>query len=125
MTQDKSNNQIHYCRLIKVLRGLNNTLPIEITFMELITPEAKQQLYDIATSDSQMYPTKQDIAFVDLSPTTTNQVKGSISDSSIITLSSIFTSFEEFIILNQHIIPLIELTKFSIMKDINYMEHIF
>lgn len=113
MTQDKSNNQIQNIgRLIKVLRGLNNTLPIEITFMELITPEAKQQLYDIATSDSQMYPTKQDIAFVDLSPTTTNQVKGSISDSSIITLSSIFTSFEEFIILNQHIIPLIELTKF-------------
>ena len=57
MTQDKSNNQIQNIgRLIKVLRGLNNTLPIEITFMELITPEAKQQLYDIATSDSQITP---------------------------------------------------------------------
>ncbi|KAL6454604.1 MNT4 putative alpha-1 [Candida maltosa Xu316] len=108
-----SHNQInHVSRLIRVLRGLDNKLPIQIMYVKLSEKE-KQQLMKVATSESQ-FP-RQDISFVNLSPAITIPVNNNL----MVSLSSIFSTFEEMVILGEHTIPLVNIE--SLFKTERYL----
>lgn len=113
-------------RLIHVLRALQNSLPIEIIYVEKgeISKGRKDLLINAARSltlkmpsslkkylEAYDYPQtlelpQQDIRFINLRPAISKNVP--LTDSLAWVLSTLFNSFEEMILLSPHTIPLLE-----------------
>lgn len=124
--QDRGKQTVLVARLIQVLRASQNTLPIEIVYVEEgeISKQRKDMLIYAARSHNLKLPNslgdyieaydmkltlelpRQDIRFVNLRPAISKSVP--VTDTIAWTLSTIFNSFEEMIVLSPHTIPFIE-----------------
>lgn len=112
-------------RLIHTLRAKQNTLPIEIVYVEEgeINKQRKETFVNAARSRSVKLPTsvkdyletndlqnvelpQQDVRFVNLRPAIAKTVP--VSDSLMWSLAAVFNSFEEMIMLSAQTIPLME-----------------
>ncbi|KAI5962212.1 uncharacterized protein KGF55_003288 [Candida pseudojiufengensis] len=84
-------------RLVRALRSIENTLPIEVSHTSLSSQD--QELIIDAAKNSTL-PNIQDLTFIDLSSLPKN-------DSTFITIASLtYSKFEEVILLSENIIPL-------------------
>lgn len=124
--QNAAKQTLLIARLIQVLRVSQNTLPIEIIYVEEgeINKERKDTLINAARALTLKLPAsiksymeaygilltvelpQQDIRFVNLRPAISKDVP--LSDSLAWILSTVFNSFEEMILLSAHTIPLLE-----------------
>lgn len=124
--QDTAKQTLLIARLIQVLRVSQNTLPIEIIYVEEgeINKERKNTLINAARALTLRLPAsiknymeaygilltlelpQQDIRFVNLRPALSKDVP--LTDSLAWIFSTVFNSFEEIILLSAHTIPLLE-----------------
>lgn len=134
-------NQIqNTAKLIKVLRGLGNTVPLQVTYINSQLSEINRSLLVSAARDTIKYPDtdhavsrtfpKQDLWFVDLSPIINTKKHPFIaqdavynSPSFINVLSAIFNSFEEAIVMLPQAIPLLEDPATHLFDSKTYREH--
>lgn len=123
--QNTAKQTMLVARLLQTLRAKGNTLPIEIVYVEEreINQQRKEMLINAARSRNAKLPAsvksymethdlqnvdlpQQNIRFVNLRPAISKNV--AVTDSLVWTLSTIFNSFEEMIVLSAQTIPLLE-----------------
>lgn len=124
--QDLAKQTLLVARLIHVLRATQNTLPIEIVYVEEgeINKQRKELLISAARDLTPKLPSstksyleaydilltfelpQQDIRFINLRPAISKNVP--VTDSLVWILSTVYNSFEELILLSPHTIPLLE-----------------
>lgn len=132
-------------RLIKVLRALNNKLPIQILYKNDISKKAMTAIEDaaIATPEELLHPSitqehknfmpelqlleqykeygsefpKQDLTFVNIINCVSKGYKWSFTGYSNKILAMLFTSFEELILLDADVVPLVPPEEFFNSKQ--------
>ncbi|RCK55846.1 putative alpha-1,3-mannosyltransferase MNN15 [Candida viswanathii] len=132
-------------RLIKVLRALNNKLPIHILYKNDISKKSMSAIEDaaIATPEELLHPSitqehqtfmpdlklleqykdygsefpKQDLTFVNIVSSVSKDYKWSFPGYSNKILAMLFTSFEEFILLDADVVPLVDPEEFFTSKQ--------
>ncbi|EGW34158.1 uncharacterized protein SPAPADRAFT_148647 [Spathaspora passalidarum NRRL Y-27907] len=120
-------------RIIKVLRALKNRKPIQIVHLDTLTRQEKKLLVDAARTEilyrvvTDVHYPQQNLWFVDVSPVKNTQqhpvmVKQYLFNNInfVVSLSMIFNSFEEAIIMTEHALPLLE--KADYFNDQRYKE---
>lgn len=124
-------------RLIRVLRVLNNTLPIEIAIGdgEPVRKDLRKDIFSGALSDNPKFPSsfmslagenplfpKQDVRFVHLERALVNGAEKLKSDSFVATLAATLSSFEEAVVVSLKTIPLVRDLN-TLFEDPDYKQH--
>ncbi|KAL6451358.1 MNN13 putative alpha-1 [Candida maltosa Xu316] len=85
--------------LIRVLRALNNKLPIEIIYNTRLSPASKQKIVECSRMPFESYP-KQQVTFVNIHDTIERNYINRFIKFDFKFLAMLFTSFEDFIFLD-------------------------
>lgn len=106
-------------RMIKVLRGLKNQLPIQFMYkgnmfdnkdVERIIDAARSEFKSInsaTNTENREFP-KQDIWFVDMSDVVDNNFHAATTITSLMMTSLLFNSFEDVVFLTTSVVPMLE-----------------
>lgn len=97
-------------RLILLLRKQGNQLPIQVVHYGLLTVYDKKQLTKVARGDGLQEEPLQDVSFIDVRATVKNLLQNAVFSSStfVHSLSALFNTFEDAIIMTSKMIPFID-----------------
>lgn len=136
---DSKRQSKNAANLIRVLRGLGNKVPIQVTFNNMLSEEERTLLVGAARNEmkvnqdhpfsSKSFP-KQDLWFVDLSSVRNTKRHPFIaleaiynSPTFINVLSTIFNSFEDALVMLPQAIPLLDDPAARLFGSATYKEH--
>lgn len=86
-------------RLVRLLRGLKNTLPIQIVYYDNLSKETKETIVKAARSDFENYP-EQEVWFVDVKDAITEEYLYKFGGFGNKILAALFNSFEEMMLVD-------------------------
>lgn len=86
-------------RLIRLLRSLENTLPIQIVYYSKLSQDSKRQIVEASRSDFGSLP-KQDIWFIDVKRSISQKYLNKFEGFGNKILATLFNSFEEMILVD-------------------------
>lgn len=98
-------------QLIKVLRYLNNTLPIQMVHQNELSEDSKQYLFELCRSEEIKGP-KQDLWIVDVGPCLSSRYDGRFRGFNSKWMAVLFSSFDEIILMDNDVVPFINPLKF-------------